>query len=185
MCLLQRGLNDTIKISYKWWNKTEKNIQACVNQEIRKWQKIGIFLLFQVLWRRGNTIVTIVPRWWLSIFDCQHGHWRSCLWCSQPKTLGGQCLTLGKQQHFCLGRHFSKHKRTSYAKIWDAWPPGLPLATPMGSALLVFHENFAHSAIFYIISRIHVYFTKSGNSNTTRAWNLTNKKSTEYKFKTF
>jgi len=82
---------------------------------------------------------------------------------------GGKCLTLGKQQHFCLGHRFSKHKMTRYAKIWGVWPPGLPLATPMGPALLAFHENFAHSAIFYIVSRIHVYFTKSGISNTTRA----------------
>jgi len=49
MCLLQQGLSDAIKISYKWWNKTEKNMQAWVNQEIRKLQKIDIFLLFQVL----------------------------------------------------------------------------------------------------------------------------------------
>jgi len=48
----------------------------------------------------------------------------------------------------------------------------------------VFHENFAHSAIFYVISRIYVYFTKKGISNTTWARNLT-KKSTEYKFKRF
>jgi len=25
-------------------------------------------------------------------------------------------LTLGEQQHFCLGRRFSKHKMTRYAK---------------------------------------------------------------------
>ena len=85
------------------------------------------------------------------------------------KTLGGKCLTLGKQQQFCLGRHFSMHKMTRYDKIWGAWPPGLSLATPMSPALLVFHDNFAHTAIFYIISRIHVYLTKSGISNTTRA----------------
>jgi len=44
-----------------------------------------------------------------------------------------------------------------------------PLDTPMGPALLVFHEKFAHSAIFYDILQIYVYFTKSGISNTTRA----------------
>jgi len=132
-------------------------------------------LVTQKKYNSDNCIVLI------SIFYCQHGHWRSCQWCSQPKTLGGQCLTLGKKQHFCLGHLFSKQKMIRYAKIWGAWP----LATPMGLALLVFHENFAHSAIFYKISWIHVYFTKSGISNTTRAWNLTNKKSTEYKFKTF
>jgi len=36
---------------------------------------------------------------------------------ANPKLWGGKCLNLGKQQHFCLGRHFSKHKMTRYAKI--------------------------------------------------------------------
>jgi len=48
-------------------------------------------------------------------------------------------------------------------------PLGFTLATPMGPALLVFYENFAHSAIFHVISRIHAYFPKNGISNTTRA----------------
>jgi len=39
---------------------------------------------------------------------------------ANPKLWGGQCLTLGKQQHFCLGCHFSKHKMTRYAKLWGA-----------------------------------------------------------------
>jgi len=39
---------------------------------------------------------------------------------------------------------------TRYPKIWGACPPGLPLATPMGRALLVFRDNFVHSAIFYV-----------------------------------
>ena len=125
-----------------------KNIQACVNQEIRKRQKIDIFLLFQVLWRRKNTIETILSCWWLSIFYCRHGHWRPCQWCIQPKSLGGKYLTLGKQQHFCLGRHSSKHKMTRYAKILAAWPPGLPLAAPMCPALLVF-MRILHTQLFF------------------------------------
>jgi len=43
-------------------------------------------------------------------------------WRSQPKILGGQkCLTLGEQQYFYLGRHFSKHKMARYAKN-SGWP---------------------------------------------------------------
>jgi len=42
------------------------------------------------------------------------------------------------------------------------------VATPTSPAQLVFHEKFAHSAIFFVISQIYVYFTKSGISNTTR-----------------
>jgi len=166
------------------WTRQKSN-HPSLRQPRNNDRKNDIFLLFQVLWCRRHTIVTIVSCRWLSIFYCQHGHWRSYQWFSKPKTLGGQCLTLGKQQHFCLGCHFSKHKMTRYAKLWGAWLPGLPLVTPTGPALLVFHVNCAHSVIFYRISQIHVYFTKSGISNTTRAWNVTNKKSTEYKFKTF
>jgi len=35
----------------------------------------------------------------------------------EPKILGDpKFLILGKQQYFCLGRRFSKHKMTRYAK---------------------------------------------------------------------
>jgi len=44
---------------------------------------------------------------------------------------GSKCLTSGKQQHFCLGRRFSKHKMTRYDKICNSWPPELLLTTPM------------------------------------------------------
>jgi len=48
-------------------------------------------------------------------------------WRSQPKIFWGkiggpQCLTSGEQQYFCLGRRFSKHKMTRYAKYLG--PPG-------------------------------------------------------------
>jgi len=47
-------------------------------------------------------------------------------WCSQPKIwVGAKCLTLGEQQYFCLGRCFSKHKITRYAKYLG--PPWLRL----------------------------------------------------------
>jgi len=169
MCLLQQGLSDAIKISYKWWNKTEKNMQAWVNQEIRKLQKIDIFLLFQVLWCRRNTIVTIVSCWWSSFFYSHHGHWRFYQWCSQPKTLGEKCLTSGKQHHFCLGRRFSKHKITRSAKIWSAWTPWLPWLHLWVLHCLFFMRSLHTQLVFYIISRIYVYFSKSGISNTTRA----------------
>jgi len=138
-----------------------KIIQACGNQQIRKWQKIDIFLLFQVLWHRRNTIVTIVSYWWLSIFYSQHGHWRSCQWSSQPKTLGQQmfdfrqvanpklwgskCLTSGKQQHFCLGHHFSKHKMTGYAKIWSVCLPWLCLCV----LHCLFFMRILHTQLFF------------------------------------
>jgi len=36
---------------------------------------------------------------------------------SEGKILGGaKCLILGEQQYFCLGRRFSKHKISRYAK---------------------------------------------------------------------
>jgi len=54
-----------------------------------------------------------------------------------------------------------------------------PLGSTYGSCTNVIHEKFAHSAIFYVISRIYVYFTTSGISNATRAENLTKKKSTQ------
>lgn len=38
-------------------------------------------------------------------------------WRSQNKTLEGpNCLTLGEEQHFCLGRRFSKNKMTKYSQ---------------------------------------------------------------------
>jgi len=37
---------------------------------------------------------------------------------------GGEMFDLGKQQRFCLGRRFSKHKITIHVKICSAWPPG-------------------------------------------------------------
>jgi len=35
---------------------------------------------------------------------------------ANPKLWGAKCWTLGKQQHFCLGRRLSKHKMTRYSK---------------------------------------------------------------------
>jgi len=67
-------------------------------------------------------------------------------WRCQPKILRGQknffwekCLTLSEQQHFCLGRRFSKHKMTKYVKNWGAWPPGYAYACE--SALTVKAAN--------------------------------------------
>ena len=52
---------------------------------------------------------------------------------ARPKIFGGtkffggaKCLTLDEQQYFCLGRHFSKHKMTRYAKNLGGWPSGPP-----------------------------------------------------------
>ena len=59
------------------------------------------------------------------IFYYDHGHWRSPV-VKPTQNFGGKCLTLGKQQHFCLGRRFSKHKMTRYAKILSACPLGSP-----------------------------------------------------------
>jgi len=50
-------------------------------------------------------------------------------WRSKPKVYVRQkskCLTLGEQQYFCLGRHFTKHKMTRYVKNFGAWPLGPP-----------------------------------------------------------
>ena len=52
---------------------------------------------------------------------------------ARPKIFGGtkffggaKCLTLDEQQYFCLGRHFSNHKMTRYAKNLGGWPSGPP-----------------------------------------------------------
>jgi len=42
---------------------------------------------------------------------------------------GAKCLTLGEQQYFCLGRRFSKHEMTKYAKNLGVGP--CPPAMPM------------------------------------------------------
>ena len=39
--------------------------------------------------------------------------------------VGAIRLNLGKQQYFCLGRRFSKHQNTRYAKISGGMPPWL------------------------------------------------------------
>jgi len=52
-------------------------------------------------------------------------------WRSQPKILGGQKIW-GRAKLFdfrritllSLGYRLSKHKMTTYAKIWGAWPSG-------------------------------------------------------------
>jgi len=64
MCLLQRGLSNAIKISYRWWNKSEKNIQACVNQEIRNDKNCHLFavasLVIQKNYNSNNCIVLMI-----------------------------------------------------------------------------------------------------------------------------
>ena len=122
-----------------------KNIQACNNQEIGKWHKIDIFLLFQVLWRRRNTIVTIVSCWWYQFLYFHHGHWRYWQWWSQPKPLGeGNAWLQPNNSTFVLD---TASQSTKWLDMLKFGAHG-PLATPMGPALLVFHEKFAHSAIF-------------------------------------
>jgi len=37
-----------------------------------------------------------------------------------------QCLTLGEQQYFCVGRCFSKHKMTRYSRNWGHGLLGTP-----------------------------------------------------------
>ena len=84
---------------------------------------------------------------------------------ANPKLRGGKRLTSGKQQHFFWD---AASQSTKWLDMLKFRAHG-PLDTPMGPALLVFHEKFAHSPIFYAILQIYVYFTKSGISNTTRA----------------
>jgi len=133
------GCSEFLATLSKFRTSDRKNIQACVNQEIRKWQKIYIFLLFQALWRRRNTIVTIVSCWWLSIFLLSAWSLGVVPMVQPTQNLGGaKCSTLGKQQHFCLGRRLSKHEMTRYAKIWGAWPPGITPSHAYGSCTACF-----------------------------------------------
>jgi len=66
---------------------------------------------------------------------------------ANSKRWGSKCLTLGKQQHFCLGHHFSKHKSSRYAKIWGAWFPWL-------------HLWMLHCFFFMRILHTQLFFTK-------------------------
>jgi len=50
---------------------------------------------------------------------------------ASPKFFWGKCLTLGEQQYFCLGHHFSEHKMLDMLKN-----SGGTLATPMGPSRL-------------------------------------------------
>jgi len=74
---------------------------------------------------------------------------------ANSKRWGSKCLTLGKQQHFCLGHHFSKHKSSRYAKIWGAWSPGYTYecCTAFSSwefcTLSYFLQNFTNTCLFH------------------------------------
>jgi len=64
---------------------------------------------------------------------------------ANPKLWGSKCLTSGKQQHFCLGHHFSKHKMTGYAKIWSVCLPWLCLCV----LHCLFFMRILHTQLFF------------------------------------
>ena len=69
------------------------------------------------------TVTINVP--FIKILRHSHIPWRS-----QPKFFwGSKMFAFGGKRCFCLGRHFSKHKITKYAKnLWEGpWPPWLCL----------------------------------------------------------
>jgi len=78
---------------------------------------------------------------------------------ASTKTGGGaKCLILGEQQYFCLGRRFSKHKMTRYAKNFGGeWPPGydyiLNLQTYFKSRLL----PTLHTKQWFMLARITMF----------------------------
>ena len=57
-------------------------------------------------------------------FSVKNIRWQ---WRNQYKFFGGaKCLLLGEQQYFCLGRHFSKHNMTTFAKNSRSVAPWSP-----------------------------------------------------------
>jgi len=67
---------------------------------------------------------------------------------ANPKLWGGKWLTLGKQQHFCLGR-FSKQKMARYSMLkFGARGHLAPPGYAYGSCTACFHENFDTQLIF-------------------------------------
>ena len=67
-------------------------------------------------------------------FSLGHAYAASGSGVASPKFLGSKSLTLREQRYNCLGRRFSKHKMTRYAKnLGGAWPPD-PMGTPLASS---------------------------------------------------
>ena len=73
----------------------------------------------------------------------------------EGKTLGvPECLNLGEQQYFCLGRHFSKHKMNRYAKTFaghDPCPPGYAYAKNITEWLI--DCTTIHNANFFVANK--------------------------------
>ena len=68
------------------------------------------------------------------------------------KKWGGECLTLGEQQYFCLGRRFSKHKMTKCAKNFGGHGP----LGPSGYAYMLKGSHMDAHVIHYL-TVVHLF----------------------------
>jgi len=139
--------------NFAWFTKLKQGSNAHVYPaQERKFKIVTKSLWFSPVISRIPMIGQREPMGLLSKSFTYTSGWNSGV--ASTKFWGGpKRLILGEQQYCCLGRCFSKHKMTRYAKSLEGMAPWAPLATPTAKSTtfweIIFHRIYIAKLVYF------------------------------------